>query len=73
MARLISTITSRDGFGRALSRSSLLRDVRGLEETGALALTCIIDNYYTLRNGIGSTSRDLVQLVHLRATHSSFV
>ena len=52
IARLFSTTTSRDGFfptmrratGRALLRSSLLGYVQGLEETGALALTCF---FYT--------------------------
>ena len=43
---------SRGGFflpcGRAISRSSLLGCVRGLEETGALALTCIF--YASLSN-----------------------
>ena len=56
IARLFSTTRSRDGFfptmrratGRALSRSSLLGCVRGLEETGALALTCIF--YASLSN-----------------------
>ena len=54
IARLFSTTTSRDGStmrratGRALSRSSLLGYVRGLEETGALALTCIF--YASLSN-----------------------
>ena len=56
IAQLFSTTTSRDGFfptmrratGRALSRSSLLGYVRGLEETGALALTYIF--YASLSN-----------------------
>ena len=56
IARLFSTTTSRDGFfptmrrttGRALSRSSFLGYVWGLEETGALALTCIF--YASLSN-----------------------
>ena len=56
IARLFSTTTSRDGFlptmkrptGRALSRSSLLGYVRGLEETGALTLTCISTLHYRM-------------------------
>ena len=54
IARLFSTIrsemgpTMRRATGRALLRSSLLGHVRGLGETGALALTCIF--YASLLN-----------------------